>query len=212
MTKTGNGVSSLGAAPYATAQVAAGVTTQVVYIADEWHRVFSLATNGVAVPAADGSKVFTQVIANVSGNISNAVGFALATPAQTSYTNVPTSWLTNWTEAAVQAGGGDAFNMDTKYLLGLDPTSSNTYQLTVDSLAVVGSNVVLVIKRDVTGALSPDGMHGYLTLQGAGKLGEAFTNLSGTAVTGTTVFDGSGHRRYTNAVDGAARFYKVVIE
>ena len=41
VTKNGNGVSSLGAGPYATAQVAAGVTTQIVYIADEWNRVFS---------------------------------------------------------------------------------------------------------------------------------------------------------------------------
>jgi len=39
-----------------------------------------------------------------------------------------------------------------------------------------------------------------------------FTNLSATAITGPAVFDGTGHRAYTNAVDGTTKFYKVIVQ
>lgn len=213
VTKTGPGASSLGVAPFVSVPVAAGVTTQIVYQADDWYRISTLAVNGVAAPAANGSRIFTQVVANIAADISNAVAFTQATAAQAGVpTNVPVDWLTNWTESAVSAGGGDGYDLAGKYMLGLDPTSSNTYLLKVDSLSVAGSNVIVAVRRVVTGALSPDGMHGYLILQGAPSLGGSFTNMAATAVTGATVFDGTGRRTYTNAVDGAARFYKAVVK
>ena len=214
VTTSGNGASSLGAGPSVSASLTAGASTQIVYTADEWCRIGALATNGVTATAASGARVFTQALPNVSANISNAVVFALTTPAQTGYTNVPTTWLTNWTEAAVQAAlGRDGFSMHDKYLLGLDPTSSNTYRLAIDSLSVSGSNVVIVVKREVTGALSPDGMNGNLIVQGTPTLaGDGFTNIPATAVTGAAVFDGSERRTYTNAVGGAVRFYRAIVQ
>ncbi len=210
--RSGNGVSSLGAAPYVSEPVVAGTTTQIVYTADEWNRISSLDVNNVAAPAASGARIFTQLLANIGADVSNAVTFAQVTPVQTGYTNVPTTWLTNWTEAAVNAGGGDDFEVGDKYLLGLDPTSSNTYRLKLDALAVSGSNVTIAVRRFVTGALSPDGMHGHLLLQGTHKFGAAFSNIAATAVTGADVFDGAGRRTYTNATDGAVRFFKAIVE
>ena len=212
VTKTGRGASSLGAASVVSVPVPAGATTQVVYQADDWYRISTLAVNGVAAPAANGARVFTQVLANISADISNAVAFTQATAAQAGVpTNVPIGWLTNWTEAAVSASGGDGYDLAGKYMLGLDPTSSNTYLLKLDSMSAAGSNVVVAVRRVVTGALSPDGMHGYLILQGAANLGDGFTNLPATAATGATVFDGAGRRIYTNAADSATRFYKAVV-
>ncbi len=212
VTKSGNGRSSLGAAPCVATPVAVGATTQIVYTADEWNRISTLAANGAAAPSASGARVFTQLLANICADISNAVVFAQVTPEQTGYTNAPIGWLTNWSEAAVRAGGGDGFDLGDKYLLGLDPTSSNSYRLKVESLAVSGSNVVISVRRVVTGDISPDGMHGYLKLQAVDNLGGSFTNLDGTAITGATVFDGAGRRAYTNAIEGVRRFYRALIE
>ena len=209
--KAGNGKSSLTNGSYVSVSVPAGATTQVVYTANEWYRINAFVANGIPVDTAAGLPVFTQAIANISGNVSNMVSYAMATPLQTGYTNVPTSWLTNWPSALVQSNL-DAYSIQAKYLLGLDPTVSNTYSLSMDKLYVSGSNVIAEVKRNVTGALAADGMHGLLILQGATTPWDSgFTNILSTAVTGATVFDGTGHRAFTNAVDGSARYYRAII-
>jgi len=212
LVQSGNGGTSLGNSPITTIPVAANCTTQIVYTAADWYRINSLASNGVPVTAASGTRIFTQALVNISADVSNNAVFKLATSAQTGFTNVPTTWLTNWPEAAVYAGSGDGLSVPFKYLLGLDPTVSNTYALAVDRLQVNNSNVVISLKRTVSGTLSPDGMHGYLTLQATPALETAFTNLANTVVTGVTVFDGTGHKVYTNAIDASNRFFKAVVE
>ena len=213
VTMSSNGMSSLGPGYYISVPVPLGYSTQIVYTACEWYRISTLASNGVAMPAATGSRFFTQTLANVSATVSNAVVFAMATPDQTGYTNVTTCWLTNWTEEAVQAAlDCDGFSVYDKYLLGLDPTASNSYRLLFDTLSLSGSNVVIVVRRDVTGALSPDGMHGSLIVQGAASLsGGGFTNIPDTAITGSQVFNASGYKTYTNAINGATRYYKAIV-
>ena len=210
--KTGSGWSSLGTLPLTIVPIAANAATQIVYTAADWYRINALASNGVPVSAAAGSQSYTQTLVNISADISNNVAFALATPLQTGYTNVPTAWLTNWPSTSIGGGGNDGLSVYTKYLLGLNPTSSNTYALSVNSLLVASNEVIVSLLRTVTGALSPDGMHGNLTLQATPALGSAFTNIAGTAVTGATIFDGSGRKTYTNAVDASNRFFKAVIE
>jgi len=49
-------------------------------------------------------------------------------------------------------------------------------------------------------------------LQATPALETAFTNLANTVVTGVTVFDGTGHKVYTNAIDASNRFFKAVVE
>jgi hypothetical protein len=213
VTSSGGGVSSLGTGPYVAATIASGASTQIVYTAADWNRIATLASNGVPLIAAAGACCFTQTFWSVNANISNAVAFALATPTQTGYTNVPTAWLANWSETAVQAADGrDGFSVYDKYLLGLDPTSSNSYRLVVDGVSISGTNLVITVRRDVTGALAPGGMNGSLLLQEAPTLGNAFTNLSSTAITGAEVFDAAGRRAYTNGVNAAGGFYRAVIQ
>jgi hypothetical protein len=212
VTKSGPGEAWLGATPLATAMVPAGASTQIVYAAADWHRIGALSSNAAPVAAAGGQQVYTQWLECVSADVSNQVSFVSATPAQTGYTNVPTAWLTNWSEAAVHAGGGDSLDVFAKYLLGLDPTASNTYRLSVEDVSVSGSNVVTVVRRDVTGPLSPDGMHGVLRLQTATNLMSGFTDVGGTDVTGADVFDESGRRAYTNTLTGPRYFLRALIE
>jgi len=213
VTSSGNGSSSLGAGPYVAVTLAAGANTQIVYTAADWNRISTLASNGVSLIDAVGAQSYTQTVLGLNADLSNAVAFALATSAQTGYTNVPTAWLTNWTQGAVQAATGlDSFSLHDKYVLGLDPTTSNSYTLVIEGCAPSGSNIVVRLRRDVTGSLANGGMKGYLILQAANSLTSGFTNLPAVVLTGNDAFDGTGHRNYTNAVDNVRKFYKAVVQ
>lgn len=135
---------------------------------------------------------------------------ALALTNQTGYRDVPTEWLTNWPESSVFSD--PALSVHDKYLLGLDPTTSSTYTLSVGAFIREGSNAVTVIKRTCTGGASPDGMHGCLQLQTTPDLGVAFSNVTGTTISGTGVFDGNGRRCYTNTFSGSSPFIRAVIQ
>jgi hypothetical protein len=208
--KSSNGWSSLGDTSPAIQMVSLGVTTQLIYMASDWHRIATLASNGALIGAAAGVRVFTQALANVAADISNDVTFAIATTNQTGYPNVPTLWLTNWAEGAVISD--PAFDVHAKYLIGLDPTTLNTFELRIDSFTVSETNAITVLKRTYTGGLSPDGLHGQLALQAADDPGILFTNVAGTAATGATVFDGADTKTYTNTIEGTRRFIRGVIQ
>jgi hypothetical protein len=170
----------------------------------------AVSSNGVALPVS-ATKVYTQVLANVSGGVSNAVVFAWATAEQTGYTNVPIDWLTNWAEHAIVAD--PAFSVGQKYMLGLDPTTTNTYVLRFESVQVAGSQVVAVVRREYSGGLAPGGMNGWLVLQASGALGAPFTNVGAAMLTGEGVFDGTGRRYWTNGVGGAGgQFFRGVVQ
>jgi M6 family metalloprotease-like protein len=206
----GCGRSSLGGtAPTTTAVVAGGISTQIVYIANDWCRIVQLTSNGVPVADAAGVRSFTQRLYAVAADVSNDVSFALATTNQTGYPAVPIPWLTNWPEDGVVAD--PAWSVPDKYLLGLDPTTTNTFALNVELMTISSSDAVTVVRRTHTGGLSPDGMHGWMELQSAADLGTPFTNVIGAAVTGPSAFDDSGARIYTNDINGASGFFRVVI-
>ena len=207
---SGDGETSLGNSSPSAIVVAQGTTTQIVFTASDWYRIQSLSVNNIAVDTAVGQKVYTQMFINVAADITNTVTFALATSTQTGYTNVPTAWLANWAEDSLISD--PAYDIHQKYLLGLDPTTSNTFSLKVESFSVSGSTIVTVLKREYTGGLSPDGIHGQLVLQAADTLESPFENIAGTEVTGLTVFDGTGRKAYTNAISGTYRFIRAVIQ
>ena len=208
--KSGNGWSSLGVASPATQLISLGAATQIVYSAADWHRILTLAGNGTAIGAAADMKVYTQTLDHVSDDVSNDVAFALATTNQTGYENVPTAWLTNWAENALIADS--LFDVHAKYLVGLDPTTSNTFELSVETFGISDGHAVTVLKRTYTGGLSPDGMHGQLMLQTTDKPGSAFTNVAGAAVTGLSAFDGTDRKTFTNTIEGAGRLIRGVIQ
>ena len=208
---SGHGSSSLGGeSPFASVTIPAGTATQLVYTAADWYRILQLTSNSIPDAAAVGAKVYTQVFNTVVSSISNSVIFSLATTNQTGYLSVPTDWLTNWPESSIISD--PAFSVPDKYLMGLNPTTSNTCTLSVASFRISGSNAVTAVRRTYTGGLSPDGMHGYLLLQAAKDLGTTFTNVAGTGITGNTVFDGVNQRTYTNTISGNNQFLRAVIQ
>ena len=188
-----------------------GSSTQVVYTAADWYRITALTANGAPINAAFGQRCYTQQIVSISGDISNAVIFAEATQSQTGHGDVPLIWLKQWSEDAVR-NQGDGFDVATKYLLGLDPTSYNTFALTIADLKIDGNKVITTVKRNVTGDLAPDGMAGYLKLQIAEALGDTFETIVDTPITGATVFDVNNCHTYTNTLDITTRFIRAVID
>lgn len=208
--KSGNGSSSLGTDSPAVRLVSVGVSTQIVYSSAEWNRILALASNNIPVGAAAGMKVFTQAVINVAADLSNDISFVMLTTDQTGYVDVPVTWLTNWAESAIITD--TAFSVSSKYLIGLDPTTSNAFDLAIESLSVEDTNVVVVLKRTYSGGLSPDGMHGQLTLQKTEVMGDLFSNVTGTAATGAGVYDATGRKTFTNAFDGTTRFVRAVIQ
>ncbi len=206
----GSGWSSLGGTSCVIhAVVAGGISTQIVYTANDWFRIVQLTSNGVPLAEAAGARSFTQALFTVVDDISNAVSFAPATAEQTGYPDVPTPWLTYWPEDDIVAD--PTFSVADKYLLGLDPTTTNTFALDIESTEISAGGAVIVVQRTCTGGLSPDGMHGEMELQSAGDLDASFATVAGTAVTGSSAFDGSGRRSYTNAANDSAGFFRIVI-
>jgi hypothetical protein len=119
--------------------------------------------------------------------------------------------LTNWAENAILVD--PQFTVYEKYLIGLDPSTSNTFSLAIESVRVCESNVIMVFKRQYTGGLSPDGMHGHLELQATDRMDVPFTNVPGTEVTGIAVFDDTGRKAYTNSLTAATNhFFRVVVQ
>ena len=185
-------------------------------MADEWYRIASLTTNGASLAAAAGVRDYTQMVVNISADISNAVSFALATPQQAgTATNVPTAWLTNWTESAVLAGSGDGMDLGAKYMLGLDPTSSNTYELSLENFGLVGSNAITGSHSARGYWQSCAGRDEWLSLAaGCGNAGRGVHQHCRDGFDGEYGIrrDGAGRRTYTNAVSGQGKFFKAIIQ
>lgn len=209
VTSAGCGSSSLGGGPRAERWLSLGVATQIVYTAADWHRIRSLAVDSTVQTAAAGQRTYTQRMDRATADFSNAVVFALATPSETGYPNVPTEWLAQWPESALVQD--PLYDVDAKYRLGLDPTTLNTIRLRIEALRVSDQDTVTQIRRVHTGGLSPDGMHGVLELQAGGSPGSSLTNIPGTAATGAAAFDAEGLKSYTNTLPGPVRVIRAVI-
>ncbi len=80
--KTGEGETSLGDSSPAAIVVQQGIPTQIVFTADDWHRIQTLTSDGIPVIDATGRKAYTQIFFNVAANVTNQVTFAMATPEQ----------------------------------------------------------------------------------------------------------------------------------
>jgi hypothetical protein len=197
--------------PAGTLAVLNGMSTSVVYSADDWYRITDVLTNSQSVAGAANQKTNRVDFVGVTTNIGVHATFHIL-PDGSVYSGVPTGWLLNWTEAAVAADDGDIYSVPDEYRFGISPVSSNTLALAIDSLSVTGGTVNVVLKRTVSGLQSPDGMHATLKLLGADALTGSYTNIA-TSTIGFPFGAGSvGTWTNTFPDAGSVRFYKAVIE
>jgi hypothetical protein len=189
-TIVGNGNANPGGA----ITIADGDSTSVVYTANEFYRIDSIVLDPGGDQGVSGVKMYTQDYNNVTEDIDVDVTFAEATQAQTGL-DAPSGWASGYygTEAAA---GADP-NLGEDYLLGVDPTESTGYTLTIISIEVtdvVAGDVtveVLLTDDDDGDAPQPTTINGELTLLGADTVGGATTEVAGAEIDGAT-FDASG--------------------
>ena len=201
-----NGVALVSGVPFS---LPAGSSTSIVYTANEWCRIQSLATNSIAVAAVVGYKAYTQQVVNVWGNLTNSVTYVQppATNFNAAYTNVTTAWLAGWgrTESASFYNNG-SFTLQQEYLLGVNPYAAETYSFNVTAIAVTNTAISVSVNlktnaADYTLSLT----NGTLYLYG-------YTNLaiSGAVIGSTNLVSGSGTFRFTDT--GSNKFYRAQIQ
>ncbi len=214
----GNGTVVPGVGAY---YVPAGNGTNVVAVAGEWHRVQSLTTNGAAIAAADGVKGYTQTVTSLTANVTNTVAVTFTQPATLGgpFGTVPTAWLSQWgTEAYVRDNlHTNDYNVGTKYLLNVDPTTNETVAFRMDALAVSGAEVAVVAKLLVNEAVHRT-LYGTVRLYGCDVLSNdcwaAAALIASTNVPPPgAVFDADGKVTFTFSLGQATnRFYQGRIE
>ncbi len=198
-------------------QVAIGGSTQIVYTADQWYRIYSLKSNGTPVPEAQGASEYVWSVTGASQDISNEVAFAAwAHP----YGGVPTAWLARWSEAAVAAGDTDGLDTVAEHLLNTSPTANTAYAFEVTSISV-SNNVAVTVRltRDtVVDDYNAGCINGKLYLYGSGNLlTEPFTEISvpPTEIDGADFGNDAGVSEHTYFIPVAPdplMYYRAVIK
>lgn len=211
------GNSSTGGVNLATAlasfTIASGGSTSIVYTANDWYRINSLNKDGTPVGAAANARAYTQDLVNVTADISNNVSFAQVNPGvvNTGLTNIPASWLTNWSEGTPYDNSPlTAYEL---YLLNANPFVAQTNNFRVTGVSVTGGTNVAVTVGLQLNSVNHTNINGYLKLTGKTNLAEtSWTQVAqATALTGE-VFTNSGTYTYSFVDTVSNRFYKAVIE
>lgn len=108
--------------------VVEGASTQIVYQADSWHEIAAFLQNGVAVPAAVGSQVYTSVLENVQADVTNVVQFSESVAGTDGKT--PATWYGPLgANPMLSDEDGDGLTLYQEYLLNSDPAVSNALVL-----------------------------------------------------------------------------------
>jgi len=210
LTLTVHGAAHGTSSPLGTVLVPRGGWTNVHYQADEWYRIESLATNGAPVNGAAGRREFTLDLADMQQDVDAVVMFHQPGSLGGGFADVPTAWLSQWgDERTVLAGDADPFDLTTEHMLNTDPTTDNTYTLSIESVVLAGRTVTVTVRREVTG---PHGsaINGTLSLLADTELSAepGFTQVAGVPLTGecfvgdraTIVFDDVAPSRFYRAV------------
>jgi len=206
-----NGAHSAGATPLAAIEIAPGGSTNIVYTANEWYRIGSMATNGVAIGAAVGCRAYTQQFANAQADVSNNVTFVDAAAQQTGLTNsVPTAWAKSYYDNEADALA-DA-SIATDYLLGLAPTNAYTIGFGVKSIVVADGTVTVTVKLTDGDQPLDTTINGALKLYGKAVLTAPAWSGIGAAVVNNANFNASGEYALPPFDPGSNTFFRAVIE
>ena len=205
-----NGTHSVGGNPLEMFEVDPGDSTNIVYMANEWFRIDTVMTNGVAVDAVAGLPVYTQALANIQGDISNHVTFADATAEEAGLANSNLLvWAKGWYSNEADARDDD--NLLDDYLLNLDPMDSYDIGFEIETITV-DTNVTVEVKlSDGVDPLDTT-VNGDLKIYGKTALDDvAWVEIAVATVSGAD-FDAGGHYMVGPFDPGSHRFFRAVIE
>ena len=184
----------------------AGITS-IVYTAQDWYRINTLqVSNSLSVAAAQGVKVYTQMLGTVTGDITNTVAFyqPAATNINPGYTNVSTAWLAAWGQPeSTSLHNNGAFNLQQEYLLNVNPFIAEVYGFNVTAFAVTNATVAVSVSLTTNAVPYASTLHGTLALYGQTNLTSAFTQVGTTNLSGSTA---------TFHVNSTNTFYRAAIQ
>ncbi len=206
-----NGTHSLGPDPVESIEIAPGGSTNIVYTANEWYRLGTLRTNGVAVGAAPGLKVYTQAFVNVRSAISNQVTFTNANWTQTGLTSsVPVSWAATYYPASEAAAVANT-NIARDYLLNISPTNTHAIAFAIESITVSNAVTVTVKLADGGNPLTTT-INGAVKLYGKPTLNTADWSVIAAATVSNANFSVSGTYTLPAFPTQTNTFFKAIIE
>lgn len=206
-----NGMHSVGENPLEMFEVAPGDSTNIVYTANEWFRIDTVTTNGVAVDVVAGLPVYTQLLANIQGDISNHVTFAEASPAETGLANSNLlAWVKGWYPNSEAAARADE-NIMEDYLFNLDPSGVYNIGFEIEAITVSTDVTVMVKLSDGVNPLTTT-INGDLKVYGKTALADGTWVEVVSATVNRADFDAGGRYILDPFDPGSYRFFKAVIE
>jgi hypothetical protein len=208
LTVTGTGSGTVN--PAGSSQLTVGAGTTVVATAAEWNRILSITTNGVAIAAAAERKCYTNTVAPMAANQTNATVVTFHALSTQLVSGVSNSWVSGYyaTESAAQAD----VNLAMDYLLNIVPTSGDyvpTLQIT--ALTLTPTSLAFGAQLKTNGTPRDTNIQGYFLLQGSTNAAGPYTNLLLSAMP-NAVFTGGG--RATNTIPRPAStclYYRVAV-
>lgn len=112
--------------PAVEVPVIGGSATQVVYQAAPWHEISSFLQNGMNIPDAAGSQVYTAVVSNVRADITHQVQFSEILAAADGKT--PAGWYGPLgADGSMVDEDGDGLTLNEEYWLNSNPAISNSF-------------------------------------------------------------------------------------
>ena len=147
-------------------------TTQLVYQTSPWNEIESIQTNGIPIPAAEGTQSFAVSFFNVRTNVNCKVQF-VQTMAEVDG-KTPANWYGPLgADGALSDEDNDGLSLYEEYLVNGDPTVSNHFSITAfdpggqmpligwNSLGLPNGAVLVEVSTNLTlGAWEP--YNGYL--------------------------------------------------
>ena len=156
--------------------VPSGISTQIVYTANDWYRIRALFTDGID-RGIGGPKVYTQTIQSVVADISNSVSFALLPDSQNGQGGrVPSDWLAARVPESF-VPDSDGFGTEEEWLLGMNPTVSNTVVFEIQDIAVRAAETEVGVRLTTDGERISTEAAGVLTLWACDALENTWSNV-----------------------------------
>jgi hypothetical protein len=172
------------AAPDGEFQIQIGGSANILFEADDWHRISALTVNGEPVDDVEGRKTYTLELINVQ---------------------VDTDVVVTYVELAEIPEPRRL-----EELFRLDAGDYQSHAFAIDELRIVNGEVIVGVHLIVNGASTARILNGVLNVYGAEKLGDAFDIK--LVPEDDAEFDGNGRFEAVFDIPESARFFWVVLE
>jgi hypothetical protein len=196
------------AVPAGQITIPAGGSTTIVYRADPWYRIAGISNDAVAMAEAAGATAYTNSFTNVVADHDVQATFSAASAA---HAGIPETVDPAWAHQyfPTEEAALNDLNLDTDYLLGLNPTNAYDIRFAFVALSGGGGSITSIVQLKDGPVPLQTQIRGVLKLQGKATLFDTW-NDEGSAFISNALFgaDGKCAIRFTDTTN---KFYKALI-